>query len=106
MKKLGFLLLALLASKGASASEVGAPIPQMANSTAVLAVAIAETGAAARWTHPQTQAEPREHNQAASQTVSGKAETDDLERLSQATFEQVNVEAMQRIAKQLRLGNH
>jgi hypothetical protein len=45
MNKLGFLLLATLASKGALASEVGAPYPQLANSTAVLAVAIAETGA-------------------------------------------------------------
>lgn len=45
MNKLGFLLLAALASKGALASEVGAPFPQLANTTAVLAVAIAETGA-------------------------------------------------------------
>ena len=44
MKKPGFLLLALLASKGALANEVGAPFPQLANTTAVLAVAIAETG--------------------------------------------------------------
>lgn len=47
MNKLGFLLLAAFASKGALASEVGAPFPQLANSTAVLAVAIAETGASA-----------------------------------------------------------
>jgi predicted RNA methylase len=45
MNKLGFLLLAALASKGALASEVGAPFPQLANTTAILAVAIAETGA-------------------------------------------------------------
>lgn len=45
MNKLGFLLIAALASKGALASEVGAPFPQLANTTAVLAVAIAETGA-------------------------------------------------------------
>lgn len=45
MNKLGFLLLAAVASKGALASEVGAPFPQLANSTAILAVAIAETGA-------------------------------------------------------------
>jgi hypothetical protein len=45
MNKLGFLLLAALTSKGALASEVGAPFPQLANSTAVIAVAIAETGA-------------------------------------------------------------
>lgn len=44
MKKLGFLLLAALASKGALANEVGALFPQLANSTAVSAVAIAETG--------------------------------------------------------------
>ncbi len=44
MKKLGFLLLMLMASKGVAASEVGAPFPQLANTTAVLAVAIAETG--------------------------------------------------------------
>lgn len=49
MKKLGFLLLAALASKGAMASEVGAPFPQLANSTAILAVAIAETGASSSW---------------------------------------------------------
>lgn len=47
MNKLGFLLLAALASKGALASEVGAPFPQLANTTAVLAVAIAETGVSA-----------------------------------------------------------
>lgn len=47
MNKLGFLLLAAFASKGALAGEVGAPFPQLANSTAVLAVAIAETGASA-----------------------------------------------------------
>ena len=45
MNKLGFLLVAVFASKGALASEVGAPFPQLANSPAVLAVAIAETGA-------------------------------------------------------------
>jgi predicted RNA methylase len=45
MNKLGFLLLAAFASNGALASEVGAPFPQLANTTAVLAVAIAETGA-------------------------------------------------------------
>ena len=45
MNKFGFLLLATLASNGALASEVGAPFPQLANTTAVLAVAIAETGA-------------------------------------------------------------
>jgi hypothetical protein len=45
MNKLGFLLLAALTSKGALASEVGAPFPQLANSTALIAVAIAETGA-------------------------------------------------------------
>ena len=47
MNKLGFLLLALVASKGALATEVGAPFPQLANTTAVLAVAIAETGTSA-----------------------------------------------------------
>jgi hypothetical protein len=45
MNKLGFLLIAALASKGALASEVGAPFPQLANTTALMAVAIAETGA-------------------------------------------------------------
>lgn len=45
MNKLGFLLIAAFASNGALASEVGAPFPQLANTTAVLAVAIAETGA-------------------------------------------------------------
>lgn len=47
MKKLGFLLLAMFASKGAIAAEVGAPFPQLANTNAVLAVAIAETGTSA-----------------------------------------------------------
>lgn len=45
MNKLGFLLLAALVSKGALASEVGAPFPQLSNSTALPAVAVAETGA-------------------------------------------------------------
>lgn len=47
MNKFGFLLLAALAPTGALASEVGATFPQLANSTALIAVAIAETGASA-----------------------------------------------------------
>lgn len=47
MKKFGFLLLAAFASINAKASEVGATFPQLANSTALMAVAIAETGASA-----------------------------------------------------------
>lgn len=47
MKQLGFLLLAAFASINAKASEVGATFPQLANSTALMAVAIAETGASA-----------------------------------------------------------
>ncbi len=47
MNKFGFLLLAAFASTNALASEVGAPFPQLANSTALVAVAIAETGASA-----------------------------------------------------------
>lgn len=44
MKNLGFLLLAIFASKGALATEVGAPFPQLTNTTSALEVAIAETG--------------------------------------------------------------
>jgi hypothetical protein len=47
MNKLGFLLLVAVASTDALASEVGAQFPQLANSTAVLAAAIAETGVSA-----------------------------------------------------------
>lgn len=47
MRKIGFLLLAACASTNALASEVGATFPQLANSTALMAVAIAETGASA-----------------------------------------------------------
>jgi hypothetical protein len=45
MNKLGFLLLAIFASKGALAAEVGAPFPQLAKTIDTLAVAVAETGA-------------------------------------------------------------
>lgn len=47
MKYIGFLLLATCASINAMASEVGATFPQLANSTALTVVAIAETGASA-----------------------------------------------------------
>lgn len=64
MNKLGFLLLAAVASKGAMASEVGAPFPQLANSTAVLAVAIAETGASASLAlEPNDEANSTQHQQ-------------------------------------------
>lgn len=49
MNRFLVLLLATVASTGAKASEVGAPIPQLANSPAILAVAIAEAGASAAW---------------------------------------------------------
>lgn len=45
MKNLSFLLLATFASTSALAGEVGATYPQLANSSAEVAVAIAETGA-------------------------------------------------------------
>lgn len=62
MKKLGFLVLALVASKSAVAGEVGAPIPQLANSTALLAVAIAEAGAAAHLTAKDVVSNAREQS--------------------------------------------
>ncbi len=49
MKKYVVLLLALLASTGAKASEVGAPLSQLAHSPTLLAVAIAEGGTNSNW---------------------------------------------------------
>lgn len=47
MNKSKMLLLGLLASTGANATEISAPISQLASSPAILAVAIAEAGASA-----------------------------------------------------------
>lgn len=65
MKKIGFLLLAAFASTNATASEVGATFPQLANSTALMAVAIAETGASASLaTKPDRDVtQPAQHSQ-------------------------------------------
>lgn len=47
MKNYGFLLLAAFAFTNANAGEVGATFPQLANSPALMAVAIADTGVSA-----------------------------------------------------------
>lgn len=87
MKKLGFLLLAVLASKGVSAAEVGAPFPQLANTTAVLAVAIAETGTSASgWAFEPNAAKPSATQPHA--TLNEYAEVA-LEKLSLTTRERI-----------------
>lgn len=86
MNKLGFLLLALLAPKGVEAAEVGAQFPQLANTTAVLAVAIADTGTSTTsWAFDST-SEQRSVAQHA--TLDKYAETT-LEKLSHTTRERI-----------------
>ena len=91
MNKLGFLLLAALASKGALASEVGAPFPQLANSTAVLAVAIAETGASSSLT-----VEPEQEVKMANQHIP-------LHNYTESALEEMAVDFEQRVIQDLEL---
>lgn len=91
MNKLGFLLLAALASKGALASEVGAPFPQLANSTAVLAVAIAETGASSSLT-----VEPEQEVKTANQHIP-------LHNYTESALEEMAVDFEQRVIQDLEL---
>jgi hypothetical protein len=89
MNKLGFLLLAALASKGALASEVGAPFPQLANTTAVLAVAIAETGASS-----SLAVEPKQEVKEATQHAP-------LHTYTESALEEMAVDLEQRILQDL-----
>jgi len=89
MNKLGFLLLAALASKGALASEVGAPFPQLANTTAVLAVAIAETGASSSLT-----VEPEQDVKEANQHAT-------LHSYTESALEEMAVDFEQRVLQDL-----